>query len=87
MRLLVNKSKKLRDLNNPSSWGIEPESSFLKRYKVVSEEKMSFLFYAPKEENEVEEKDETFFPVFEGRDEELFCKWSKKGEVVSVGGK
>ena len=41
---------------------------------MVSEEKMSFLFYAPKEENEVEEKDETFFPVFEGRDEELFCK-------------
>ena len=64
MRLLVNKSKKLRDLNNPISWGIEPESSFLKRYKVVSEGKMSFQFYAPKEKNEIEEEDENFFLDF-----------------------
>ena len=45
---------------------------------------MSFLFCAPKEKNEVKEKDENFFMVFERKDEESFwdeelcCKWSKK---------
>ena len=64
MRLLANKSRKLRYLNNPISWGIEPESSFLKMYKVVSEGKMSFQFCAPKEKNEIEEEDENFFLDF-----------------------
>ena len=53
---------------------MEPKSSFLKRYKVVSKGNINFPFCAPKEENEVEEDDENFFSVFEGRDEELFCK-------------
>ena len=35
MRLLADKSRTLRNLNNPISWGMKPESSFLKRYKVV----------------------------------------------------
>ena len=35
VRLLVDKSRSLRDLNNPISWGIEPERSFSKRYKMV----------------------------------------------------
>ena len=35
MRLLVDKWRSLRDLNNPISWGIEPDSLFVLRYKKV----------------------------------------------------
>ena len=45
---------------------------------------MSFPFCAPKEDNEVEENDENFFF---GKYGESFCKWSRRGEVVSVGEK
>ena len=48
---------------------------------------MSFMFYGPKKENEVEEEDNKFFfSVSEGKDEESFLKWRKR-EVVSIGGK
>ena len=44
-----------------------------KRYfSRVSEGNMSFLFCAPKEKNEVKEKDENFFMVSEGKDEKSF---------------
>ena len=39
-----------------------------------AEQKISFPFYTPKEENEVEENDENFFTVSEGKDEKLFCR-------------
>ena len=51
---------------------------------------MSFLFCAPKEENEVEKEDrEIFFSAFKGKDEESFWdeelyKWSKRREATSV---
>ena len=35
MRLLVDNSRLLRDLNKLISCGMEPESLFLKRYKVI----------------------------------------------------
>ena len=38
------------------------------------EEKMSFPFCVPKEDNEVEEDDKKFFTVSKGKDEKLFCK-------------
>ena len=51
---------------------------------------MSFLFYAPKKDNEVEKEDEIFFSISKEKyeesfwDEKPFYKWSKRKEVVSV---
>ena len=39
-----------------------------------AKQKISFPFYTPKEDNEVEENDENFFMVFEEKDEKFFCR-------------
>ena len=60
------------------------------KFSKVSKGNMSFLFYAPKKDNEVEKEDEIFFSISEEKyeepfwDEEPFYKWSKRKEVASV---
>ena len=43
-------------------------------YVNEAEQKISFPFCTPKEENEVEENDEKFFTVSEGKDEKSFYR-------------